>query len=94
MVTVWLHIIPCKVWKEARSIDRVNKAWIKVNHASGRFMARNGAVAVRHRELELGTGEIWRLDGVHLNVGGIDLWTLALQGGTKTAVRMWRDEQA
>lgn len=91
MVTVWSDIVPRSVWREARSVDRVNKARIKVNRAVGGFMARNGAMVVRHRDLEAGTGGFWRADGVHLNAVGIDLWTLGLQEAIETAVRVWRD---
>lgn len=72
-------------------MEHINKARIKVNRAVGRFMALNGAVTVRHTDSEVGTGEYWRSDGVHLNAVGTDMWTLALQGGMETAVLMWRD---
>ncbi|KAM3929163.1 uncharacterized protein RB166_006951 [Leptodactylus fuscus] len=91
MVTIWSDIVPRKVWKDVRSVERINKARIKVNRAVGRFMARNGALAVRHLELESGSGAFWRRDGVHLNAVGIDLWCLDLQQGIETALRMWRD---
>lgn len=94
MVTVWSDIVPCKVWREARVLEKINRAKIKVNRALGRFMAQNGAMAVRHRNLEAGTGEFWLGDGVHLNRIGSDLWALALQGGIKIALRMWRDAWA
>ncbi|KAM3936161.1 uncharacterized protein RB166_003283 [Leptodactylus fuscus] len=89
MVTIWSDMVPRKVWKDARSVDRLNKARIKVNRAVGRFMARNGALSVRHYELEAGSGAFWRRNGVH--VMGIDLWCLDLQQGIETALRMWRD---
>ena len=66
-------------------MEAVNKARVKVNRAVGRFMARNGAVVVRHRELESGVGAFWRSDGVHLNAVGLDMWCLA-HGGRAVAV--------
>lgn len=74
LVVVWSDIVPRKVWREVRSVERLNKARIKVNLAIGRFMARNGEVADRHKDLELGTGVFWRADGIHLNAVGIDSW--------------------
>ncbi|XP_044128079.1 uncharacterized protein LOC122928907 isoform X3 [Bufo gargarizans] len=94
VVTVWSDIVPRKSWREARSVESINKARIKVNRAVGRFMARNGAVAVRHEELEKGVGAFWRADGVHLNAVGTDLWSLGIQNGVEIALRMWRDAQA
>lgn len=94
LATVWSDIVPRKVWREARDVEKINKARVKVNRALGRFVARNGAVAVRHRDLETGTGDFWLGDGVHLNEVGSDLWALALQGGIEIAVRMWRYTQA
>lgn len=91
LVTVWSDIVPRKVWRGARSVEGVNKARVKVNRAIGRFMARNGAVAVRHVDLEQGVGGFWRADGIHLNAVGLDMWCLALQDGIETALRMWRD---
>lgn len=94
MVTIWSDIVPRKVWREARSVDRLNKARVKINRAMGRFMARNGGIAVRHLDLEAGTGEFWITDGVHLNGVGMDIWSLALQGAIETALRMWGDARA
>ncbi|XP_044138554.1 serine/arginine repetitive matrix protein 1-like isoform X4 [Bufo gargarizans] len=94
VVTVWSDIVPRKVWREARSVERLNKARIKLNRVIGRFCAKHGAVVVRHPELEAGTGGFWRQDGVHLNAVGIDLWSLDLQGGVETAIRVWRNARA
>ncbi|XP_044151085.1 uncharacterized protein LOC122939149 isoform X4 [Bufo gargarizans] len=94
VVTVWSDIVPRKVWREARSVERLNKARIKLNRVIGRFCAKHGAVVVRHPELEAGTGGFWRQDGVHLNAVGIDLWSLDLQGGIETAIRVWRNARA
>ncbi|XP_040279005.1 translation initiation factor IF-2-like isoform X3 [Bufo bufo] len=94
VVTVWSDIVPRKVWREARTVERLNKARIKLNRVIGRFCAKHGAVVVRHPELEAGTGGFWRQDGVHLNAVGIDLWSLDLQGGIETALRVWRNARA
>ncbi|KAM3928083.1 uncharacterized protein RB166_006211 [Leptodactylus fuscus] len=91
IITVWSDIVPRKFWRDARSVERLNKARIKVNRAIGRFMARNGQVVVRHLELEKGEGAFWRRDGVHLNAVGTDLWALDLQSGVETALQLWRD---
>lgn len=58
LVPVWSDIVQRKVWKEARSVECINKACINVNRALGHFIARNGAVVVQHRELKAGT-EAW-----------------------------------
>lgn len=42
LITVWSDIVPQKVWKEAWSVERINKARIKVNKTVSCFMARNG----------------------------------------------------
>lgn len=91
LVTVWSDIVPRKVWRYARSVERLNKARIKINRAIGRFMARNGAIVVRHKDLEAGMGDFWSTDGVHLNAIGTDLWNVGLQEGIETAFRVWRD---
>lgn len=94
VVTIWSDIVPRKVWRGARSVVRLNKARVKINRAMGRFMARNGGLSVRHVDLESGTGNFWKTDGVHLNKVGIDIWSLALQGGIETALQVWRDARA
>ncbi|CAJ0946880.1 unnamed protein product [Ranitomeya imitator] len=91
VLVVWSDIVPRKVWRGARSPEGVNRARIKVNKAVSRFMARNGAVVVRHINLESGTGGYWRLDGVHLNAVGTDMWCLVIQEGIETALKVWRD---
>ncbi|CAJ0919313.1 unnamed protein product [Ranitomeya imitator] len=91
VLVVWSDIVPRKIWRGARSPEGVNRARIKVNKAVSRFMARNGAVVVRHINLESGTGGYWRLEGVHLNAVGTDMWCLAIQEGIETALKVWRD---
>ncbi|CAJ0965397.1 unnamed protein product [Ranitomeya imitator] len=70
VLLVWSDIIPRKRWRGARSHEGVNRARIKINRAISRFMVRNGALAVRHVDLESGQGAYWRADGVHLNAVG------------------------
>lgn len=72
-------------------MDRINKAWVKVNNEVRRFVKPNGGVVVRHRDFEEGSEEFLRGAGVHLNGIGIDLWSLNLQEGLDTAFRVWRD---
>lgn len=85
LVTVFSEIVQRKVWREARSVGRINKALIKVNRAMGRFMARNRAMVVRHKELwwflerwgllkyvEPGTAG-WQRDGSKDMVGHVGL---------------------
>ncbi|CAJ0926054.1 unnamed protein product, partial [Ranitomeya imitator] len=67
LTIVWSKIVPRKRWRNMRSLDKLNKARIKVNRAVSSFVARNGGVAVRHFELEKGEGAFWLADGVHLN---------------------------
>lgn len=89
-VLVWSDIVGRTYWRAARSVDKLNKARIKVNKEVGRFIVRNGGFVVRHRELEVDTWRYLRSDGVHLNAVGIDLWSLGLQDGVQRAVRFWR----
>ncbi|KAM3924805.1 uncharacterized protein RB166_008161 [Leptodactylus fuscus] len=91
LITIWSDIVPRRTWKGARSVVRLNKARVKVNRAIGRFMARNGAIVVRHTDLESGEGAFWRSDGIHLNAVGIDVWNVGLQTGIETALGLWRD---
>ncbi|KAM4034528.1 uncharacterized protein ACNLHF_021168 [Anomaloglossus baeobatrachus] len=83
---VWSDIVPRKVWRGARSLEGIDKTRIKVNRVVGNFVARNGGVVVRHRELESGEGNFWRSDGVHLTAVGIDLWALSIQEGVERAL--------
>lgn len=93
VLLVWSDIVARTVWRGARSVDRINKARIKINKEVGRFFTRNGGFVVRHRELEVDTWRYLRGDGVHLNAVGIDLWSLGLQDGIQRAVRVWRQAQ-
>lgn len=72
----------------------MNRARVKLNKAVGRFIARNGGIVVRHKDLEELDDALLRPDGVHLNAIGLDIWTLGLREGLEQAVRVWRVEHA
>lgn len=74
----------------ARSVDKINKARVKVNKAVAKFVAHNGGLVVRHCELEGEYGLYLRGDGVHLSAVGIDMWVLGLQDGLQCALWLWR----
>lgn len=80
--------------ERARSVPGLNKARAKLNRAVGRFVAGNGGLVVRHRDLEVVDGSLLRPDGEHLNEIGSDIWSLALREGLERALRVWRDEHA
>lgn len=66
------------MWRQAQSSQKTNKARTKLNRAVGRFVARNGGIVVRHRDLEVvDDGLLWD-NGIHLNTIGFDIWMLAL----------------
>ncbi|CAI9564345.1 unnamed protein product, partial [Staurois parvus] len=90
MVVVWSDIVARPSWRWARSVERLNKARIKVNREVGSFFSHHGGFVVRHLELEVDTWRYLRCDGVHLNAVGTDLWSLDLQDGIQRAVRLWR----
>ncbi|XP_068116462.1 uncharacterized protein [Hyperolius riggenbachi] len=93
-IVVWSEVVGRQKWRQARSVDRVNRARKKLNREVSRFVVRNGGVAVRHVDLELDTSRFLRMDGVHLNAVGTDLWTLALSEGIQRALRLWWAAQA
>lgn len=90
MVVVWSEMVGCMTWRLASSVAKLNKARVKVTKEVGRFIARNGGVVVRHRDLEVDTWHYLRSDGVHLNAVGMDLWSLGLQDGIQRALHFWR----
>ncbi|XP_040183677.1 uncharacterized protein LOC120916805 [Rana temporaria] len=90
MVIIWSEMVGRSNWRWAWSVDKVNKARVKVNKEVGRFVVRNGGLVVRHRELEEETWRFLRSDGVHLNPIGIDLWALGLEEGVRRALSVWR----
>lgn len=49
---------------------------------------------VRHRELDVMDDALLRLDGVHLNSIGLDIWMLDLKEGIEQALFVWRDKHA
>lgn len=93
IIIVWSDIVARRVWRHARSVSGLNKARAKLNRSVGRFIARNGGVVVRHRDLEVVDGSLLWPDGEHLNHIGLDIWMLGIQEGVKKALRLWRDER-
>lgn len=85
LIVVWSDLVAQRGWRQARSVERVNKARVKVNKEVGHFVKWNGGVVVRHCDFEECPDEFLWGDGVHLNNIGIDLWSLNLQGGLETA---------
>lgn len=77
-VLVWSNIVARRVWRHARSPIDLNKAWAKLIKAAGHFVARNGGIVVRHRELEQVDYSLLQTDGIYLNATGIDIWMLSL----------------
>lgn len=94
ILLVWSDIVARKSWRNARSVPGMNRARVKLNKAVGRFIARNGGIVVRHKDLEELDDALLRPDGVHLNAIGLDIWTLGLREGLEQAVRVWRVEHA
>ncbi|CAN2388375.1 hypothetical protein PRIEUP_LOCUS16321, partial [Pristimantis euphronides] len=90
LVVVWSEVVRRKIWRNARSVERLDKARIKVNRMVSAFVTRNGGVAVRHRELEEAGESYWRPDGVHLTEVGLAFWLLDIQQGVERAVELWR----
>ncbi|XP_056403629.1 NXPE family member 4-like [Hyla sarda] len=78
-------------WRQARSVVAINKARIKVNKAVSKFVARNGGLVARHRDLEEGGADFVASDGIHLNGMGMDLWLLELKETVERALRLWRN---
>ena len=93
LIIVWSDIVARMAWREARSLERLDKARIKVNREVGRFVVQQGGIAVRHSDLEVETWRYLRGDGVHLNPIGIDLWALGLEEGVRRAFLVWRRAQ-
>lgn len=94
LLIVWSDITARRVWRNARSPQGLNRARAKLNKAVGKFVARNGGFAVRHRELEEVDVALLEDDGVHPTGIGYDIWALGLRGGVERALEVWRDEQA
>lgn len=94
ILLIWSDIVARKVWRHARSPQGLNRARAKLNMAVGRFIARNGGVSVRHRDLESIDDGFYLDDGIHLNGLGYDIWMLGLQEGIERALSLWRDERA
>lgn len=92
IILVWSDIVARRVYRHARSPRGINKARAKLNRAVGKFIARNGGIVVRHKDLEEVDEDLMWEDGIHLNHIGYDIWMLALQGGIERALGVWRDE--
>ncbi|XP_073460352.1 uncharacterized protein [Aquarana catesbeiana] len=88
-VIVWSEMMARTSWSMAMSVERLNKARIKVNKEVGKFFVRNGGLTIRHRDLEKEPQLFLKEDGVHLNAVGIDIWSLGLQEGIQRALRVW-----
>lgn len=91
IILVWSDIVARRVWRHARSQQGLNRARAKLNRAVGRFVARNGGIVVRHKDLEVVDDSLLLTDGAHLNPIGLDIWMLGLQEGIEQALRLWRD---
>lgn len=93
IILVWSDIVARRIWRHARSPSGLNKARAKLNRSIGRFIARNGGIVVRHKELEVVDDKLLSTDGAHLNPIGMDIWMLGLQEGIEKALGLWRDER-
>ncbi|XP_056389246.1 uncharacterized protein LOC130356936 [Hyla sarda] len=91
LVLVWSEMVARQKWRQARSVVAINKARIKVNKAVSKFVARNGGLVARHRDLEEGGADFVASDGIHLNGMGMDLWLLELKETVERALRLWRN---
>lgn len=91
LIIVWSDIVARRVWREARSVDCINRARAKVNKEVGSFVKRHGGIVVRHKELEKPSEEFLLHDGIHLNEIGTDMWALDLREGLEMALKVWRD---
>lgn len=94
ILVVWSEMVARLAWRKARSVPGMNRARAKLNRSVSRFVAANGGVVVRHRDLEVPDPALLRGDGVHLNDIGLDLWILGIQDGIERALRVWRDGHA
>lgn len=94
IILVWSDIVPRLKWRHARSLAGINRARVKLNRSIGQFIARNGGLVIRHRELEEVDPALMHTDGVHLNPIGIDMWTMGIKDGIERALRLWRDDHS
>lgn len=93
LVVVWSDIIGRTSWRFARSVEKLNKARIKINKEMRRFVMCNGGFVVRHHDLKVDTWRYLQSYGVHLNAIGTDLWILGIQDGIQKALYLWRGLQ-
>lgn len=54
-IILWSDIVARTVWQEARSVEKLNKACVKVNKEVGKFFVWNGVLVIRYFELESDT---------------------------------------
>lgn len=94
IILVWSDMVARLTWRRARSVPGLNRARAKLNRAISRFIARNGGLVIRHRELEEADQALITTDGVHLNEIGLDIWTLGIRDGIERALQVWRDDHA
>lgn len=92
IILIWSDMVARATWRRARSVPGLNRARAKLNRAIGKFVARNGGLVVRHRELEEVDPDLLLDDGVHLNEIGTDMWTLEIRDGIERALQVWRDD--
>ncbi|XP_068102961.1 pneumococcal serine-rich repeat protein-like [Hyperolius riggenbachi] len=87
-IVVWSDVVARTTWRLARSVQKINKARVKLNKEVSKYVIRNGGLAIRHRELEEDILLFLRRDGVHLNAIGTDLWALGIEEGIERALRL------
>lgn len=76
---LWSDIVARTTWRWARSVVSISKT--RINKVVGRFVAQNGGIVIRHRELGKNVGLYLRSDGVRLSEVGIDLWLWVYRKG-------------
>lgn len=77
---MWSDIVTHRVWGQTRPPQGLNKARVKLNKVVSRFVARNGGLVVRHKDLELLDNGLLRPDSAHLNAIDLDIWMLDMEG--------------
>lgn len=71
MPIVWPDIIGRTTQRLARSVEKINQAFIKVNKEVGRVVICNRGLVIGHLEVET-LQYLWD-DGIHLNAIGTDV---------------------
>lgn len=49
LIVVWSDMVARRVWRDARSVDGINRARAKVNKEVGSFVKHHGEIVVRHK---------------------------------------------